>query len=312
MNDAPPRPGNLTYDRVIDRAANEAGDILARIVNEMFAVKETGDWAKIDRMLRQMISLDADTRSAGAILGMLSPWLPAVRPLVEGAPPALRALQMDIKGLDDILPGPFDDGDYRWPTLAKAIDWIVSQKIADLPGLKALHIALKRRATLDGAPSIRRMLERIQEALAESIRDGDSAFTFRKRLSQITNLTKQQSDTLFRTNTKRAFMHGMNESAKNPRVRNRFNWVFFEATDDDRVRPWHWSFDGWVAEIGTQLYWLMMQVQGEWNCRCGMFLADKSVVDRFGLKTMKDVKDETLKQIELKNYAGDRGPKGTL
>jgi len=282
----PPQPGNLTQERLVIRATNQVGDILAQITNQMFAVKDSRDWSKITRLLAQLAALDADAQMAGAILGMISPWLPNLRDVPRGTPRSIRAIKMAIKGLDDILP---EGDDYRWPTLEDSIQWIVDEKVAGRDTLQRLHGDLRKRAFTEGMQGSRKLLTNLQEALAQSLIDGDSVAEFRKRIQGVTSVTANEAETLLRTNTKQAYLYGQERSLDQPGVKDRFRWVYYAATMDNRTRPSHRALDGWVAERGTELHRIFLKIQSQFNCRCTVIPCDQKRADEFGIKTAADL-----------------------
>jgi len=284
----PPKPGNLTQERLVERASNEAADILAKVVNEMFAVKESGDWSKVFRLLGQLASLDGDTRIAGAILGMISPWLPNLRDVPRGTPRSVRAIQMAVKGLDDILPEGVGE-QYRWPTLEDSIKWIVDEKVAGRDALQSLHRDMRRRAFSESVQGSQKLLTRLQDALAESMTAGDSVAEFRTRIKDVTEVSRSEAETILRTNTKQAYLYGQERTLDQPGVKDRFRWVYYASTKDNRVRPHHWALDGWVAERGTPLHRVFLKVQSEFNCRCTVIPCDQRRADEFGVKTESDL-----------------------
>jgi len=307
----------LRFDQeaILRRAQHELTALYARLVNLVVAAQAgNGDWTQVGLTLQAIRHLEADCRMAGLILGMLSPWRPRVGDIPSRTPDALtlkRPVTLGIKGLQDILPDPLYDADeYRWPQLEDAIKWVESQGIMAQRELALVQAELHRQAFVTGSADDLQAIIRLQQAVAESIKNGDSLTTFRKRIADVATLKRHEVETVFRTNTKRAFLDGQEQSLRQPRVRDRFRWVYYAATADNRVRPHHWFFDKWVVETFTQEYWLIKQVQGEYSCRCAMIPLDESLLEEYGgpenVKTMKDVPETILKQIDLRNYEGDR------
>lgn len=302
----------FNQETIIQRARGELTALYARLVNLVVEAQlGRGSWAQVGVTLEAIRHLEADCRMAGMILGMLSPWIPRVGDIPDRTPDGItlkRPVTLGIKGLQDILPGPLHDGDeYRWPQLEDAIKWIEDQGIMAKRELAIVQAELHRQAFVTGKADDLQTIIRLQQAVAESIRNGDSLQTFRKRIEDVATLKRHEVETIFRTNTKRAFLDGQEQALRQPRVKERFRWVYYAATADNRVRPHHWFFDKWVVEVGTQLYWLIKQVQGEFSCRCAMIPMDETQLEEYGQpKTMADVPQSVLEQIELRNYEGDR------
>lgn len=271
----------------------ETARILARLETVMLDIRDgRGKWDEVVSLLTELRYLDADSRMAGAILGMLSPWLPTLRDTPAGTPQAVRQVSFGINGLDDILPlpGTLDRNDeYRWPTLEKSIEWIVDQNVAGRDALQSLHRDLRRRAFSESVIQNTRILEGLQDALAQSLVDGDSVDQFRERLTGKLALPKAEAETLLRTNTKQAYLYGQERALDQPRVKDRFRWVYYAATKDIRTRKHHAALDGWVAERGTPLHRVFLKVQSEFNCRCTVIPCDESRANRYGVKTEADL-----------------------
>lgn len=255
----------------------------------------SGNWREVFDLMAQLRHLDGDARMAGAILGMLSPWLPVLRDTPAGTPRAVRKLALGIKGLDDILPQTgilAAQDEYRWPTLEDSIKWIVDEKIAGRDALQSLHRDLRRRAFSEGVQANAKLLNTLQDALAKSLVDGDSVDQFRDRIKLATNLPRAEAETILRTNTKQAYLYGQERTLDQPRVRDRFRWVYYASTRDNRTRPTHWALDGWVAERGTPLHRVFLKVQSEFNCRCTVIPCDEKRANEFGIKTEADLAGE--------------------
>lgn len=252
----------------------------------MFAVKSGGDWSRIGNLLAQLASLDADSQMAGAVLGMISPWLPNLRDVPRGTPRTMRAIQMAIKGLDDILP---DGDDYRWPTLEDSIKWLVDENVEGRDALQSLHRDLRRRAFSESMQGSQKLMQKLQDALAESLTAGDSVPEFRERIKGLTSVTANQAENLLRTNTKQAYLYGQERTLDQPGVKDRFRWVYYAATKDNRARAHHAALDGWVAERGSELHRVFLRVQSEFSCRCTLIPCDERRAEEFGVKTVDEL-----------------------
>lgn len=312
--DKMPPLNRFDHEQILKRAKLELEVLYATLVSLVVAAQTgRGTWQNVGTTLEAIRHLEADARMAGLILGMLSPWIPKAGAPPSRAPDNLtqkRNVALAIKGLSDLTP--LDNGDeYRWPQLEDAIAWVEEQGIMAKRELALVQAELHRQAFVTGRDEDLATIIRLQEAVAESIRNGDSLSTFRKRIEDVATLKRHEVETIFRTNTKRAFLDGQEKALQQPRVKERFRWVRHVATQDNRTRPWHWFFDGWNVEVGTQEYYLIKQIQGEYSCRCALIALDEDLLNEYGglagVKTMADVPPEILAQIELRNYEGDRG-----
>lgn len=295
-----PRPP-LDQEAIVEAAHRELAKLTAELERAVVAVRAGGDWDAVAVVLVKMRHLRADAQLAGIILGMLSPWIPTVADVPAGTPNQVRArepVELGIRALDDLVytgrqkraAAPEDR--WRFPDLDDAVQWLTDQQaVVSRDELFNLQQELHREAfTLDTDDL--KLIGRFRDALAESLREGESLPEFRKRVGDVGDLTRSQVETSYRTNTKQAFLAGQTKSLEQPRVRDRFRWVYYASTSDNRTRPSHWALDGMVAEIGTSLHRLFLTRQAEYNCRCTLIPLDESKAEGYGVSTIADVPAE--------------------
>jgi SPP1 gp7 family putative phage head morphogenesis protein len=285
----------LNQEIIVARSHRELDGLLTQLSDAMEAMHGGADqWEDVLSILRQLRHLDADVRLAGMVLGMLSPWLPELADVPRGTPKPL--LQLSIRSLADLVPEgqrlPGED-QWRFPELEDAVAWLVRQQaIAGAEELSTLQQQLHRDVfTLDTESDVK-TVARLQAALAESIKGGESLHEFRQRLGEVTGVTRSQVETAYRTNTKQAYLAGQERTLEQPRVKDRFRWVYYASTKDNRTRPSHWVFDGWVAEVGSPLHDLFIKRQSEYSCRCSLIPLDERKAKRYGIKDIGDVPAE--------------------
>lgn len=185
------------------------------------------------------------------------------------------------------LPMPLDD--WRFPDLDDAVDWLVNQEsIVSADELYVTQQQLHRDAFAMNVGDVE-TVQRFQTAIAESLRAGESFAEFRKRVGDVAEITRSQQETLYRTNTKQAYLAGQVKALEQPRVKDRFRWVYYASTSDNRTRPTHWALDGMVAEVGSPLHRLFLKRQSEYNCRCTLIPLNERKAESFGVKTLSDV-----------------------
>lgn len=293
----PPTPGSLTQETLVLRSHRELNALFDRLTSCVLDLREgRGDWTEITALLAKLKFLEADTRFAGLILGMLSPWLASVRDVPIGTPQKVQTIDLDIRSLDQPV-----DGVWRWPTIDAAIQWVIDTGIATKDQLKSLYGEL-RQSLFSPSEDIQ-VTEKIRQSIAESLRSGESFQQYAGRVGVELALPRAELETTFRTNTKRAFLVGQERSLAQPRVKERFRWLYYAATKDNRTRPTHWYFDGWVCEMNTPLHHLFLQLQGEHNCRCAALPLDEPTANRYGVKTISDVSGSILSQISVSAQA---------
>lgn len=293
MEVTPPRP-RLDQESIVARSHRELSGLIGELERAILARDES----RVEDVLIRIRHLDADARLAGMLLGMLSPWLPQLADIPSGTPVQVRArapesLELGIRALGDLFPLGAPDlmpGDeWRFPELEDAIQWLVDQQaVASRDELANLQQSLHRSAFTVNAESVQQV-QKIQAAIADSLRSGDSLPEFRRRVQDIAGVTRAQQETLFRTNTKQAYLAGQQRTLEQPRVKERFRWVYYASTQDNRTRPEHFALDGMVAEVGSSLHRLMLQRQSEYNCRCTLIPLDERKARKYGIKTLADV-----------------------
>lgn len=232
---------------------------------------EDAAWDDVNKILRDVDYTRADAQVASQIVGMVSPWIPEV----QNNPQGVRQVDLAIRGLDDILgqqgARPTVDGlddTVRYPGLEDAVRFITDRKIMTADGLAGLTTA-EQFATF-AAPGINSpsTLNRLKSVVADSVKAGDDLPTFRKKAQEVVTLEKHQEETLYRTESKRAYSDGLDRTMERPAVKKRFPFVRLTATNDDRVRDHHWDLDGIVVEVDSPGHKILKQVIREYNCRC--------------------------------------------
>jgi hypothetical protein len=266
------------------------------------------EFSEVEALPLQIDALQADVRTAANILGRLSPWLPHVQDDPTGAaphqvapPPASipREFQLavdefrelTIAGIDEIYPLPerLPEEPFRFPQLKNAAQWLRDNGLATEAELAAM--SFRERQDAISAPGINSLetLEKLRNALAESLEAGEDLRDFRNRIKGEVDILRHQEETIYRTKTKQAYVDGLEQTLDAPGVKGRFTHVVFNATDDTRVRDHHWEMDGMVAERGSQLHKVMLAILKEWNCRCSVTPIDRAEAETRGENGISDL-----------------------
>lgn len=291
----------ITQENIVENANAELATLIDELAAAVLATRRQviPNWEPVRDVLLKIRHLMADAQLAGLLLGMMSPWLPTVADLPAGTPKQVRArepVEMGIRALADLVPtrirGLVPQDEWRFPELDDAVDWLVNQQaLVSADELATAQQQLHREAFVMDVEDVQ-TVQRFQSALSESLRAWESFPEFRTRIADLTDVKRSQAETLYRTNTKQAFLAGQIKTLEQPRVRNRFRWVYYAATKDNRTRLTHWALDGMVAEVGTPLHSLFLKRQTEWSCRCGLIPLDESKAERYGVSTLADVPAE--------------------
>lgn len=252
------------------------------------------DEGPLRTLIRRVRLLDGDARAAARLIGMVSLWRPELTDVPESSqarlPPRLqraaaersapsqgahnpfgrgaasRGIQMRLPGLDNEF-SPLGDGEaFRFPWAEDAVRFLEELQVASRGQLRAMAAA-DRQAVFEAAgiddPVL---LAELKDALRESLRRGESLREFRERLGEAVALDRAQTETLYRTNTKRAHIAGQEAAMQSPGVAEEFPFVLHAATRDLRVRPEHWALDGFVVRRGTPEHRIVLAAQRDWNC----------------------------------------------
>jgi len=216
-------------------------------------------------------------RVAGHVLGLLSPWK-------QPAIPRRLALANTIFG-------------FRFPWLERAWEFLVGKKIVKASEFGKLGRDMKQEVfTAPGIDDVK-VLKEIQKSIADSIEEGESLANYKKRIGNSLDLSKAQTATLYRTETKRAYVAGQESAVKNPVVRAEFPAVVYSATPDPRVRDEHWELDGFCCLTSDRAYTVLKRALKDWNCRCQIIPISSDDADRYGgLKTYADLPADVVRK----------------
>lgn len=216
-------------------------------------------------ILRTMEAAYQDVAIAARVLGMVSPWKPSLTDAPEGAgvkPQPVRNLA--VPGVGNKTEGLQKGQEWRFPFVEDAVEFLREKQIE----LEAFPESMRKDLFQVEGITDGKLLTAIRAALVESTKEGESLQQFRKRLQGVVALPKAQSETLYRTETHRSYIHGLDEALQNPVIRAEFPYVVYVATSDNRVRDTHWDMDGEVALVGSSKHEKMLALLEEWNCRC--------------------------------------------
>lgn len=297
-------PLRLTRDSAADRALTEL-DRLTRQLERLLVRAWKGDdaaWDDVINVLRDVDYNQADARVASQIVGMLSPWIPEAQDNPQGR----RQVDLAIRGLDDVLvprggrPTTDTDDRYRYPGMEDAVKFITDRRIVTASELSGLT-AEEKSATFS-APGINSpgTLSRLKALVADSLNQRDSLSDFRKKAREVVELEKHQEETLYRTETKRAYLDGLDRTLERPKVREKFPYVRLSATRDNRVRDHHWDMDGFIVEVGTNAHEIFKKILREYNCRCTpIALTEEQAVRMGGPKSIADFPESVKRQYNL-------------
>lgn len=300
--------GLPTLDELIESANAEAASLWDDLLDVLARLHATGGHEspyRAEALLRQLQELQADTMTAGRLLGMCSVW----RPELSSPPKGSRNIQkplspnpirmangqpilMSLDGIDADFGG--SASIIRYPFLNDALAWLREKQIATADQVKAMA-AIDKSSVFTAADvnSLPTLID-LRNEVARSLETGESLYNFRKRLGDQLTGTRAQQETLYRTNTKQAYNAGMEKTLDDPDVGTAFDHVYYAATLDNRTRSSHWMLDGFVCSRKDPAYAVLQRAVNDWNCRCAIIPMNRRQAEAKGIKTYADLPAEVL------------------
>ena len=290
---------------LVDRASVQIADLLAE-VNRVLILARQHKANVLDAVvyLRLIDQLQADLRMAGLTVGLLSPWLeretvamasPEVDFLIanpeqfptdqedirrflatlpesdrqdlframQAVKPGAVAVWQEISSVTSYRPG---SEAFRWPRIEEGVKFLEQRRIVTTQQWETLA-ERERVRTVYMPGSSDAAVRNLRDSLAQSFRDGESLYDFRKRLDDETKARQWEVETIYRTATKQAYLDGVTTLVDSP-VGAKFPFVKYVATTDNRTRPEHAKWDGKIVATGSPEYVEAKRLQAEYNCRC--------------------------------------------
>ena len=295
--------------------------------------------ANVERLLDELRQLKADSTTAAKLLGMVSLWKPTVNSVPDGfgklqktatlanavefsletVSSENRPIEIHIDPLDasytivphtvtlalpgaasgDPLGGPPEGAKIRFSFVENAVQWVLAKDLATASEVSQMARADKLKVftapRIDDIPTLQQLRQQVSDSLAT----GESLYNFRKKLSDDLQLKRHEVETLYRTNTKQAYDDGLNRTLEKPHINERFGYVLYVATQDNRVRSSHWDLNELVAKVGSPLHKIFLAARADWNCRCGLIPLTYDQAKARGVSDYGDLPEEVTRK-----YAG--------
>lgn len=180
-----------------------------------------------------------------------------------------------LAGLDEELP--------KIPN-AEAIADIVSREPRLAANWREVAKAYQDHAFALAGQSDLAVTKRVQQHIAEVLREGGTVDSAARRLSEIAGFSQAQAETVFRTNAATAFSSGAFRQAHDPETRHHFPAFEFSAVHDASTRPNHAAADGLIAPVESPL-WNTFSPPLGYRCRCTIRLVSRGELESKGLLT---------------------------
>lgn len=255
-------------------------DLLAQVAVRIKAGR--GNWYQAQAIMAAIQELQVQAALVNKVVGMMAPWLPELQKNPQGK---------QGKPIDLAL---FTLPKFKFPSLTAAFDFLRKKRLVRWDELDRIAKAERSKIiAVEGVNSVKK-LNQLRAAIVESARQGESPHNFRKRLKPVIELGKREAETILRTQTKQAYVAGLEKVLDDPDVKDEFGYVEYVATLDPRTRPAHLSMDGFVCARNDPAYRVLRFLLDEYNCRCSIIPLTKKQAERKGIKTYKDIPTSVL------------------
>lgn len=289
-SDTTPRGiAQLSQGTLTDKALAELARIEELFLAECVKLRERrGSWDRLAVLFEAMDALSAELATLCRVLGLLSAWVPQER---DGEP-TLAILDGDF-----IDPG--TTSLWKWPTLRESIGFLEDQRVLSWTEYKALAEADRKNAFSIPQEKKLETLRTLKGALVDSFARGESVESFTKTAKTIVTAQTHAIERMYRTKSKQAYLQGVEVLTRSPRVRDRFPWVKYVATQDNRTRPTHRAMDGKIVRAGSPEHDEFLRLQSEYNCRCTLTPLTDAMARRNGVDVPEDL--ESPKRPTISN-----------
>jgi SPP1 gp7 family putative phage head morphogenesis protein len=128
--------------------------------------------------------------------------------------------------------------------------------------------------TIAGAADLR-LIQKIQDSLADAAQKGETAAEWKKAVARLTSdagvadLNAFTLDTAFQTAMQKCYSAGRLEQMQEPHMLDALPFWQYWTVGDLRVRPEHAALDGFVARAIDPV-WLKIYPPSGFNCRCSV------------------------------------------
>ncbi|MBX9770808.1 MAG: phage head morphogenesis protein [Candidatus Obscuribacterales bacterium] len=157
---------------------------------------------------------------------------------------------------------PIKPKNFSWQNVEDALAYLKKYKI-DAPTDEFLSESAKLAKEMGTE-----IEDQIKAKLEESIAQGLTREQWEERIQEIVGYSDFEMEVLERTFTKRAYTQAQDMLLKE--MPDAFPYVKYVATQDDRTRSEHSSWDGKIIKVGSDEYEQALELVQEYNCRCSL------------------------------------------
>lgn len=189
-----------------------------------------------------------------------------------GQPPKPPGLGTLLGGGDDWEPI------IRFPLLENAARSLAERNILTPREFAEIGADVKRQAFTVAGQASEQAIEKIRDALVETIDEGPSLKIFREKVEEAVDaggIGTAHVENIFRTNIATAFHQGYDEILQHPIVADLFPYQAYIPIRDARVRPEHLALET-LGIDGTNIYrrddpfWDLFTPPWNFQCRCSI------------------------------------------
>lgn len=225
---------------------------------------------------------------------------------MDGLAIALPSIPIDVPPFATMLAGE-GFGDIRLPLIENAAESLAARQVLDAESFRDLAAQARRTAFTVAGIEEQSTLEKIRDALTETVEEGASLRGFSDRLESVvedgSSLSPQHMETVYRTNVQSALAEGQKQILENPLVASAFPYVRYNAVHDSRARPDHLAMEKRGIQ-GTNIYRaddpVIDQFRPPWdfNCRCNLTAITLRQAARAGIREAQQWLETGLPPID--------------
>jgi SPP1 gp7 family putative phage head morphogenesis protein len=195
-----------------------------------------------------------------------------------------------------------------------AIEWFQGLVPWTTEELEAVAVEAKSAAFTVAGIEQKHVLEKIQSALVESLREGKTLADWKKNYPALLDeygLTPKSAahvETIYRTETMRAYGAGRTMALRDPEIKGAFPLWQYVAVMDNRTRPEHAALNGFVADPDDP-FWYNHTPPWDYNCRCDVIPITRHQMESGGLEPTSTVSVDGEEQ-DPRGWPGNKGFRG--
>lgn len=304
MPDAANRPTDLIIGASLVTAEAIAQELRSRLINRLTKRRKYSQWELLT-IARNLLREYEPILAENLMNADLASWIAGVDAVVKRMPgqslaaflrggggptppmPPLSSLMGDNPGGEPIV---------RFPMLEQARQSLLERNIVTRAQFDKLTAEAKQRAFTVSYIDAEDTVDKIREALADTIQEGPSLRVFRENLEEAVGkspIGPAHLENVYRTGVQVSFRDGFETISNHPIIGELFPFREYLPIRDARARPEHVAL-GSLGLDGTGVYWASdpmwdyFSAPWSWNCRCGTNALTVDAAARKGVRAAKE------------------------